>query len=272
MNVRSCVSLAYRKALRQRLPLAALTLLFVATCSGHSQQPKQQQLRIAAAADLQTVMPTLVEAYEHATGAKLTVSYGSSATLEQQLENGAPQDLFLAADYSFPEKLVAAKLTDEKAPTAYARGALVLWARKDSPLQPLNNDSLSDAHLQKLAIANELHAPYGRAAVAALTKLGLLPKLKDKLVVAENISGAAQFAESGNAQAALISLTIATSPHFQEVGSYVRIPAVAYPEIRQCAVVMKASPNRGLAHDFLRWLTSDAVQANLLKLGLAPAR
>ena len=147
-------------------------------------------------------MPTLVAAYEHATGAKLTVSYGSSATLEQQLENGAPQDIFLAADYSFPEKLVAAKLTDETAPIAYARGTLVLWARKDSPLQPLTNNTLEDPRIQKLAIANEAHAPYGRAAMAALAKLNLLPKLKDKLVIAENVSGAAQFAESGNAQGA----------------------------------------------------------------------
>jgi molybdate transport system substrate-binding protein len=232
-----------------------------------AQQPKPE-LRIAAAADLQTVMPTLTEAYEHATGVKLIVSFGSSATLEQQLENGAPQDLFLAADYTFPEKLVAAGLTDEHDPVPYARGELVLWARKDSPLQPLTANSLYDPRLQKLAIANQAHAPYGRAAVAAIASLHLADKLKDKLVVAENISQTAQFAESGNAQAALISLTIATSPHFQEVGTYVRFPPVAYPEIRQCAVVMKASPNRGLAHDFLRWLTSDGVQAGLAKLGL----
>ena len=246
-------------------------VLLAAIHTAHAQQ-SPKQLRIAAAADLQSIMPTLVAAYEHATGAKLTVSYGSSATLEQQLENGAPQDIFLAADYSFPEKLVAAKLTDETAPIPYARGTLVLWARKDSPLQPLTNNTLEDPRIQKLAIANEAHAPYGRAAMAALAKLNLLPKFKDKLVVAENVSGAAQFAESGNAQAALISLTIANSAHFQQTGSFVRIPKVTYPEIRQCAVTMKASPNRDLAHDFLRWLTTDAVQANLPKLGLEPIR
>jgi len=216
-------------------------------------------------------MPTLVDAYEHATGAHLTVSYGSSATLEQQIENGAPQDLFLSADYSFPEKLVAAKLTDEHDPTPYARGVLVLWARKDSPLQPLTNDSLSNPRLQKLALANEAHAPYGRAATAALTHLHLTAALKDKLVIAENVAQAAQFAESGNADAALISLTIADSAHFREAGTYVRIPKVAYPEMRQCAVVLKSSPNRDLAHDFLRWLTSAPIQSNLPKLGLSPA-
>ncbi len=152
----------------------------------------------------------------------------------------------------------------------YARGTLVLWARKDSPLQPLTIDSLSDPRVQKIAVAHDLHAPYGRAAAAALRKLQVYDKLKPKLAVAENVSQAAQFAESGNAQLALISLTLALSPRFQEEGSFVRVPPSAYPEIRQCAVVMKRSPNRDLAHDFLRWLTSDAVQLNLSKLGLSP--
>ncbi len=230
----------------------------------------QQELHIAAASDLQSVMPNLTAAYEHATGTHITVSYGSSATLETQLENGAPQDLFLAADYSFPERLVAAKLTEQSAPVAYARGALVLWARKDSPLQPLTNNTLLEAHFDKLAIANPDHAPYGRAAEAAISKLGLTAKLKPKLVIAENIAQTAQFAESGNAQLALISLTIANSPHYKEAGTYVRIPAAAYPEIRQCAVVLKASPNKSQALDFLRWLTSDPVQQNLPKYGLTP--
>jgi molybdate transport system substrate-binding protein len=263
VNERSCVSLGYRKAL-----IASLLVLPAATTLA---QRTPQELRIAAASDLETVMPTLVAAYEHATGTKITVSYGSSATLAQQLENGAPQDLFLSADYTFPEQVIAANLADTTAPVPYARGTLVLWARKDSPLQPLTDNTLYNPRIQKLAIANAAHAPYGRAAVAAIAKLNLTDKLKDKLVVAENVSQAAQFAESGNAQAALISLTTATSPHFQEVGSYVRISMAAYPEIRQCAVVMRASPNRSAAHDFLRWLTSDGVQAGLPKLGLAPA-
>ena len=216
-------------------------------------------------------MPALVAAYQHATGAHLTVSFGSSATLEQQLENGAPQDVFLSADYNFPERLVAAGLSDDPTPIRYARGVLVLWARKDSPIQPLNANSVSDPRIQKLAVANELHAPYGRAAIAALTQMRLINQLKPRLVIAENVSQAAQFAESGNAQAALISLTIANSPHFAGLGTFVRIAPGAYPPIRQCAIVIKNSPNSGLAHDFLRWLTSDAVQSSLPSLGLERA-
>ena len=252
------------------MKLLALALL-ATTLPLAAQQPAQKELHIAAASDLQSVMPTLTAAYEHATGTHITVSYGSSATLETQLENGAPQDIFLAADYSFPEKLVAAKLAEQRDPVPYARGALVLWARKDSPLQPLTNNTLLEAHFDKLAIANPDHAPYGRAAMAALNKLGLAAKLKPKLVIAENVAQTAQFADSGNAQLALISLTIAESDHYKQTGAYVRIPAVTYPEIRQCAVVLKNSPNKSLALDFLRWLTSDPIQQSLPKLGLAPA-
>src|SRR6185312_7610499 len=224
-----------------------------------------------AAADLQPVMPTLAAAYEHATGIKLVVSYGSSATLTTQILNGAPMDIFLAADFVFPEKIVAAGLADMKAPVAYAKGTLVLWARKDSPLQPITIDTLTDPRVTRIAIANDLHAPYGRAAVAALKRLKIYDKVSPHLVVAENIAQTAQFVESGNAQLGLISLTVADTDHFRQIGTYVRVPTV-YPEMRQCAVVMAKSKQRAEAHAFLDWLLTPAVQGNLSKLGLAAVR
>lgn len=231
----------------------------------------QKVLHVAAAADLQPVMPVLETAYEHATGVKLVISYGSSATLTTQILNGAPMDIFLAADFVFPEKIVAAGLSDMKEPVGYAKGALVLWARKDSPLQPLSMDTLTDPRVKRIAIANELHAPYGRAAVAALKKLKIYNKVAPHLVVAENIAQTAQFVESGNAQLGLISLTAADSEHFKQIGTFVRVPTV-YPEMRQCAVVMAKSKQRTEAHAFLNWLLTPAVQENLSKLGLAPVR
>src|SRR6202044_3488667 len=122
------------------------------------------ELHVAAAADLQPVMPVLAQAYEHATGVKLVVSFGSSATLAEQILNGAPMDIFLGADFVYPEKVVAAGLADATSPTPYARGTLVLWARKDSPLQPISMEKLTDPRVKTIAIANEAHAPYGRAA------------------------------------------------------------------------------------------------------------
>jgi molybdate transport system substrate-binding protein len=227
-----------------------------------------KELRVAAAADLQTVMPTLAAAYEHATGIKLVVSFGSSGTLATQIINGAPMDIFLGADYTFPEKVVAAGLADMKDPTPYAKGTLVLWARKDSPLQPITIDTMDDPRVKSIAVADELHAPYGRAAIAALRHLNLYDKLKPKLVVAENIAQTAQFVESGNADLGLISMTTASSEHFRQIGTFAVIPPTQYPEIRQCAVVMAKSDRKAEAHAFLDWLLTPAVQANWPTLGL----
>ena len=223
-----------------------------------------------AAADLQPVLPALADTFEHASGIKLIVSYGSSSTLATQILNGDPADVFLAADYSFPENVVAAGLADSPAAIPYAHGSLVLWARKDSPLQPLTQATLRDGHFTSLAIANPEHAPYGRAAVAALTWMKLYDQLKPHLIIAENIAQTAQFVESGNAQLGLISLTTASTDHFKEIGSFIRIPPTTYPPIRQCAVVMKKSHHLADAHTFLDWMLSPPVQQSLTKYGLDP--
>jgi molybdate transport system substrate-binding protein len=232
----------------------------------------QKELHVAAAADLQPVMPVLAQAYEHATGVKLLVSFGSSATLTEQILNGAPMDIFLAADFVFPEKIVAAGLADGREPTAYAKGTLVLWARKDSPLQPLSMEELTDPRVKSIAIANEMHAPYGRAAVSALKQLKLYDTVLPHLVVAENIAQTAQFVESGNAQLGLISLTAASSEHFKEIGTYVLVPTTAYPPINQCAVIMAKSEHKAEAHAFLDWLLTPAVQGNFSELGLGAVK
>ena len=230
----------------------------------------QKTLRVAAAADLQTVLPVLAEAYEKSTGVKLLVSYGSSGTLAAQIVNGAPMDIFLGADFTFPEQIVAAGLADMTTPTAYAKGTLVLWARKDSPLQPISVDALGDSKVKSIAIADEFHAPYGRAAVSALKKLGIYDKVRPHLVTAENVAQAGQFAESGNAQAGFISLTLASSTHFKELGTFVRVPTV-YAPILQCAVVMKTD-RKADAHAFLDWLLTAEVQGKLSNLGLGAVK
>lgn len=246
--------------------LLMLSTLFVRPASA------QTELKVAAAADLQPVLPVLAAQYEKTAHVKLNISYASSSTLATQILNGAPFDLFLSADYTFPEKIVAAGLADTRDPTPYARGRLVLWARKDSPLQPLSMERLTDPRTQRIAIANELHAPYGRAAIAALHWLKLYDKVKPHLVVAENITQTAQFVESGNAQLGLISLTVAATPHFRDIGTYVLVPTYAYPEIRQCAVVMAKSSHKAEANLFLNWLLTPPIQNSLQKFGLTPVK
>jgi molybdate transport system substrate-binding protein len=258
--------------MRNRLAyLVAICAAAVLCFAANSADAETKEIRVAAAADLQSALPAIAQRYEAKTGVKLVVSYGSSGTLATQILNGAPFDLFLGADYVFPEKIVAANLADSKDAIPYAKGSLVLWARKDSPLQPLHLEALSDPRVQKIAIADELRAPYGRAAVSALTKLKLYDQLKPKLVVAENVAQASQFVQSGNAQLGLISLTTAMSPNFKEQGTYVLVPNI-YPEIRQCAVIIAKSDRRTEAHAFLDWLLTSEIQSDLPKVGLDPVR
>jgi molybdate transport system substrate-binding protein len=225
-------------------------------------------LKIAAAADLQPVLPALIDQFEQQTHEKVEASYASSATLATQILNGGPFGLFLSADLSFPQKIVAAGLADSTAPVPYARGTLVLWARSDSPVQPLSIDSLRSPTLRTVAVANAEHAPYGRAAKAAIEKLGLTDALKGKLVVAENIAQTAQYADSGNADAGLISLTSALTPQLSAGGKFVEMPEDSYPPILQGAVVLKQGPVAKEAHQFLDFLLSPPIKRQLAERGL----
>jgi molybdate transport system substrate-binding protein len=247
-------------------------LLYIGLVCAGSPAWGQKELRVAAAADLQPVMPVLSQAYQQATGVKLVVSFGSSSTLATQILGGAPMDIFLGADFTYPEKVVAAGLADGSAPTVYAKGTLVLWTRNDSGLLPLSVERLTDPRVKTVAIANELHAPYGRAAAAALRKMKMYDEVSPHLVVGENITQTAQFVESGNAQLGLISLTAASTDHFKEIGTYVLVPTSQYPAILQYAVVMQKSDRKAEAHAFLDWLLSSPVQGTLPKLGLGAVK
>jgi len=233
---------------------------------------EQLMLRIAAAADLQPVLPPLLLEFQSETGIRTEASYQSSATLAAQILNGAPFDLFLAADLSFPRRVIAAGLSEETEPIAYARGTLVLWARKDGRFRSLSMDSLKDPALKSVAIANPEHAPYGRASQAALEHLGLYETLKPKLVIAENIAQTAQYVESGNAVLGLISLTSAVTPRLRASGQYVLVPQDAYPPILQGAVILKHASGTQPAHRFLDFLASAPIQHQLEVGGLSPAK
>ena len=216
-------------------------------------------------------MPALSATYEHATGVKLIVSLGSSSSLATQILDGAPMDIFLGADFTFPEKVVAAGLA-EGHPTAYAKGTLVLWTRKDSGLLPLSLERLTDPRVKTVAIADELHAPYGRSAAEALRRMKLYDTVAPHFVVGENIAQTAQFVESGNAQLGFISLTAASTEHFKQIGEYVLVPTSQYTPILQWAVIMKNSDRKAVARAFLDWLLSPTVQQNWSKYGLAAVK
>jgi molybdate transport system substrate-binding protein len=230
----------------------------------------QTPLRLAAAADLQPVIPPILEQFHRSTGIRVEATYQASAMLTTQIMNGAPFDMFLSADLGYPKRLINAGLAVGPAPVTYARGTLVLWTRKDSALGPPSLDLLRNPGLNRLAIANPERAPYGRAAVAALNSLRLYDTLKPRIVTAENISQAAQFADSGNADAGLISLTSAMTPRMASAGTYFTIPRDLYPAIEQGAVIVSKSQQHDQARKLLDYLLSAPVQAELAKSGLTP--
>ncbi|HWG19174.1 MAG TPA: molybdate ABC transporter substrate-binding protein [Terracidiphilus sp.] len=236
------------------------------------------QVRIAAAADLEPVLPPILQQFEQATGIRAEATYQASAALTTQIENGAPFDVFLSADLGYPQKLISEGLAEglgegaSGTPITYAKGTLVLWTRNDSRLPPPSLDLLRNPALKRLAIANPDRAPYGKAAVAALQKLGIYDALKPRFATAENIAQAAQFVDSDNADAGLISLTSAKTPHLSSTGRYFEIPRDLYPAIEQGAVLMSKASQRVGGKKFLVFLMSAPVQEELRKFGLTPGR
>lgn len=231
-----------------------------------------QTLRIAAASDLEFVLPDLTAQYEKQSGVKLAITYGSSGNFFAQIQNGAPFDLFLSADNTYPRKLAEAGYGDANSVAIYARGLLAIWLSPDSPLD-LTADgfrTLLDPRIQKIAIANPSHAPYGRAAIAALRNVGLYDQLKSKLVLGENVSQAAQFVQSGSAQAGLIALSLALSPAMMS-GKRYELYGWRYPTIEQSAVVLKSSTNKQVAGAFLEFLKSPEARGIFKRYGyMAP--
>lgn len=231
---------------------------------------QSKTLRIAAAADLQPVLPAFIHNFQQSSGVRVEASYASSSTLATQILNGAPYDLFLAANLTFPQKVVNGGLAIEPKPIPYALGSLVLWARKGVLPHSLSMQALTDPSVRRIAVANPVHAPYGAAAMSAIHTLGLTATLQPKLVFAENIAQAAQFGESGNADCALISKTIAITPPMRQTGRFVPIPTTAYPPIEQGAVILRNAPNRQAAQAFLHYLHSASGRSLLARSGLEP--
>jgi len=236
-----------------RLPLKQLVVLLAILSMGA--YARAQAVKVAAAADLRFAMVELASQFEKQSGTKLEVTYGSSGNFLTQIQNGAPFDLFFSADSEYPKKLEAAGLAEPGTLREYAVGHIVIWTPRDSGIDAAKAgwQSLLDQRVKKIAIANPEHAPYGRAAVAAMKKAGIYEQVKDKLVYGENISQAAEFVQSGNAQAGIIALSLAVSPAMKN-GKRWEIPADSYPAINQAAVMLKASKNKDAARRFLEFV------------------
>jgi molybdate transport system substrate-binding protein len=231
-------------------------------------RPQGKEIRVAAAADLKFAMTEMAAEFEKQTGTNVLVTFGSSGNFFSQIQNGAPFDFFFSADIDYPKKLEAAGLAEPGTLYEYALGRLVIWAPVDSKLDAakLGWKTLLDSSVQKIAIANPDHAPYGRAALAALEKAGIYESVKAKLVYGENISQAAQFVQSGNAQAGIIALSLAASPAMKD-GKQWEIPANMHPAIVQGAMVLKNAKDKEAARMFLNYVKSEKGRATMTRYG-----
>jgi molybdate transport system substrate-binding protein len=224
-------------------------------------KPDGPTLLVAAAADLSSALQELSAGYEKKTGVKIKLSFGASGALTQQIQNGAPFDVFFSADMDYPRQLIASGNADSASLYQYAVGKLGLWVPADSPLDVKNKgmNALLDPSVKKIAVANPQHAPYGRAAVAAMKHYDLYDKVADKLVLGENVSQSAQFVESGNAQAGFVALAHAIAPGMQGKGKFWEVPAESYPALAQGVVVVSHSQHKKEAAEFLEYIkTKDA--------------
>jgi molybdate transport system substrate-binding protein len=234
---------------REILWLAALV------CCVSTPAASAQTLKIAAASDLQAVAPLLASEFQKATGTKVTVTLGSSGNFFTQIQNGAPFDVFLSADVDYPRRLEAAGLAVKGSLCVYAIGRIVLWAPNTSPVDLSRGlTAVADASVRRIAIANPDHAPYGRAAVAALRHEQLYEGVQAKLVRGENISQAAQFVQSGNADLGILALSLALAPALKTTGHHVEIPETFYPRLEQAGIVVAASTEKAAGERFLRFL------------------
>jgi len=248
----------------------AVALLMIVIAAGLPREAGAEEITVAAAADLTFAFKDVAEKFQEKTGTRVTLSLGSSGNFFSQIQNGAPFDLFFSADIGYAQKLQAAGLIEPGSLTEYAIGRIVLWAPIASPIDVgAGLNGLKNPAIKKIAIANPEHAPYGRAAVAALKHAALYDAVKRKLVLGENISQTAQFVQSGNADIGIIALSLAMAPAMISKGKYLAIPVDDYPPIEQAAVILKSSHKKELARKFLAFVKTPEIGTLMERYGFA---
>src|SRR6202047_5640735 len=245
-----------------------LSLIAIIAASLVSRLSAAQEITVAAAADLQFAMQDVAARFQKETGKTVKAIYGSSGNFFQQIQNGAPFDMFFSANLEYPKKLEAAGLTEPGTYYQYATGKIVIWVPKGSKLDLSPGlHSLLEPSVKKIAVANPQHAPYGQAAVAAMQKENVYEKVKDKFVLGENIAETASLVVSGSADVGIVALSLALSPNMKDKGRYVEVPSGEYPPIEQACVILGSSKNKETARQFLSFLKTAAITAVLRSYG-----
>lgn len=240
-----------------------MTILLLSGCN--AEQPDTASLTIAAAADLMPAFTEIGPLFTAQTGIPVVFNFGSTGQLAQQIERGAPVDLFYAANRSFIEALAAQQIVDPSSLTVYAQGRITIWTRTDSGLQPQQISDLADPAYQRIAIANPEHAPYGQAAREALERSGIWAAVQDRLVFGENVAQTLTFADTGNVEVAIVALSLSV----QSNGYWVLIPTELHPDhpLIQAAGIVRSSRYPIAARQFMEFVNGPQGRPVMEKYG-----
>lgn len=227
-----------------------------------------EKITIAAAADLKFAMDEIVTAFNRShTGNEVQIVYGSSGKFHTQIQQGGPYDLYFSADIAYPRELAKQGLaaSDVK---SYGVGRIVLWS-SEMDAAKMTLASLADPKIHRIAIANPKHAPYGKRAEEALRAAGLWDKVQSKLVFGENISQAAQYVQSGNAEVGIIALALVLNPELLKKGGYYLVPENLHHPLEQGFIVTRRGAGKPLARQFAEYMGSKPVRGVMTKYGFA---
>lgn len=239
------------------------TLAFGWACNRTNNQ--SQEITVAAAADLTNAFNELGREFEATNKVKVVFVFGSTGLLTRQIENGAPMDVFAAANVSYIDELAQKGLIVPGTKQIYARGRITLWTTADSPLRVEVVPDLAKPEVKRIAIANPDHAPYGLAAQQALLRAGVLDAVKSKLVYGDNIRQTLQYAETGNVDVAIVALSLSQ----QSQGRWVLIPESMHDPIDQALAVIKTTHNEAAARAFASFISGPRGREILSKYGFA---
>ncbi len=225
-------------------------------------------LTVSAASDLTYAFGEIGKQFEAETGHKVVFNFGSTGQLTQQIEQGAPVDVFAAANVSFVEDLERQGLILPDTKQMYARGRITLWTRADSPLQITSLADLTRPEVRRIAIANPDHAPYGVAARQAMQTAGIWEAVQPKLVLGENVRQTLQYAETGNVDVAIVALSLSVPAAGGTSGRWTLIPQELHPPIDQALAVIKDTKHEAAARAFATFVNGPQGRQIMRKYGL----
>jgi molybdate transport system substrate-binding protein len=243
--------------------LLILQVVFSTNCRSKSENNGSSELTVAAAADLTPAFEEIGKLFQDKYKVKVIYTFGSTGMLAQQIENGAPVDIFAAANVSYVEQIESKGLIIPGSKAVYARGRITLWVPKESEIRIETVKDLTRDDVKRIAIANPDHAPYGKAAREAFESAGIWSAVQSKLVYAENIRQTLQYAQTGNVEVAIVALSLSQ----QSDGHWALIPEELHKPLNQALAIIKGTKNEVPARQFSEFVRGPEGRAVLSKYG-----